>query len=61
MKTPTDQPKDAPAFDFYPERWSHGTRHLSKVERCDFLDLLAVQWTENGIVVFAPYTDDDDA
>jgi len=44
------RPKDAPAFDFYPERWTHGTRHLSKVERCDFLDLLAVQWTEDGIV-----------
>lgn len=42
--------KDAPAFDFYPERWAHGTRHLSKTERCDFLDLLAVQWTEDGIV-----------
>jgi hypothetical protein len=42
--------KDAPAFDFYPERWAHGTRHLTKEERCDFLDLLAVQWTDDGIV-----------
>jgi hypothetical protein len=49
MKT-KDRDRDAPAFDFYPERWAHGTRHLSKVERCDFLDLLAVQWTEDGIV-----------
>jgi uncharacterized protein YdaU (DUF1376 family) len=41
--------KDAPAFDFYAERWSHGTRHMSKVERCDYLDLLVFQWTEQAI------------
>jgi len=41
--------KDAPAFDFYAERWSHGTRHMTKVERCDYLDLLVFQWTEQAI------------
>src|SRR3954470_10950052 len=41
--------KDAPAFDFFPERWSQGTRHMSKVERCDYLDLLAFQWTEGAV------------
>lgn len=41
--------KCAPAFDFYPERWTHGTRHMTKTERCDYLDLLCHQWTENGL------------
>src|SRR5215213_1980671 len=41
--------RDAPAFDFYPERWSQGTRHMSKVERCDYLDLLSFQWSNEGI------------
>src|SRR3954470_24956005 len=41
--------KDAPAFDFYAERWSHGTRHMSKTERSDYLDLLVFQWTELAI------------
>ncbi len=41
--------KDAPAFDFYPERWSHGTKHMTKVERCDYLDLLSQQWTNDGL------------
>ncbi len=41
--------KDAPAFDFYAERWSHGTRHMSKIERSDYLDLLVFQWTELAI------------
>lgn len=38
-----------PAFDFYPERWTHGTRHLTKVERCDYLDLLCQQWTDGRL------------
>ena len=41
--------KDAPAFDFYPERWTHGTRHMTKLERCDYLDLLCHQWTDDGL------------
>jgi hypothetical protein len=43
--------KDAPAFDFYPERWTHGTRHMTKVERCDYMDLLCHQWTDDGLPV----------
>ena len=39
----------APAFDFYPERWTHGTRPMNKVERCDYLDLLCHQWTDDGL------------
>lgn len=41
--------KDAPAFDFYPERWTHGTRLMTKVERCDYIDLLCHQWTDDGL------------
>jgi uncharacterized protein YdaU (DUF1376 family) len=41
--------KDAPAFDFYPERWTHGTRHMTKAERCDYIDLLCHQWTNDGL------------
>lgn len=41
--------KDAGSFDFYPERWTHGTRHMTKVERCDYHDLLCHQWTEDGL------------
>jgi len=41
--------KDAPAFDFYPERWTHGTRLMTKVERCDYIDLLCQQWTDDGL------------
>lgn len=41
--------QDAPAFDFYPERWTHGTRHMTKVERCDYIDLLCHQWTDDGL------------
>jgi uncharacterized protein YdaU (DUF1376 family) len=45
-----DEPaRDAPAFDFYCERWSHGTRLMTKVERCDYLDLLLHQWTSDGL------------
>lgn len=41
--------KDAPAFDFYPERWTQGTRAMSKEERSDFLDLLCYQWCDDGL------------
>jgi uncharacterized protein YdaU (DUF1376 family) len=47
--TTTAAERDAPAFDFYCERWTHGTRHLTKVERCDYLDLLLHQWTNDGL------------
>lgn len=49
MHPPAAITKCAPAFDFYPERWTHGTRHMTKTERCDYLDLLCHQWTENGL------------
>jgi uncharacterized protein YdaU (DUF1376 family) len=41
--------KDAPAFDFYPERWIAGTRHMTKTERSDYLELLCIQWLEDGL------------
>jgi hypothetical protein len=41
--------KDAPAFDFFPERWTHGTQGMTKVEKCDYLTLLLLQWTQDGI------------
>jgi uncharacterized protein YdaU (DUF1376 family) len=42
-------PRDAPAFDFYPERWIAGTRHMTKTERSDYLELLCIQWLEDGL------------
>ena len=51
MEQEEEPPRDAPAFDFYCERWSHGTRHMTKVERCDYLDLLLHQWTGDGLPV----------
>jgi len=44
-------PKFAPAFDFYPERWTHGTRHMTKIERCDYIELLCHQWTDDGLPI----------
>lgn len=41
--------KHAPAFDFYPERWTHGTRHMTKIERCDYLTLLCRQWIDGDL------------
>lgn len=49
MEQDDEEPRDAPAFDLYCERWTHGTRHMTKVERCDYLDLLLHQWTEDGL------------
>lgn len=50
MNAPEEARKrDAPAFDFYPERWTHGTRHMSKTEKSDYLELLCHQWTEDGL------------
>jgi hypothetical protein len=36
--------KDAPAFDFYPERWLAGVAMLSDAEQLAFLRLLCQQW-----------------
>lgn len=41
--------KDGPAFMLYAERWTHGTRGMTKVQRCDFMDLLCHQWTSDGL------------
>jgi len=42
-------PKDAPAFDFFPQRWLAGTRGLSKVMRADYIDLLCHAWDMDGL------------
>lgn len=41
--------KDAPAFDFYPERWLVGTAHLTDAEQLAYLKLLCHQWMRNGL------------
>jgi uncharacterized protein YdaU (DUF1376 family) len=41
--------KDAPAFDFYPERWLTGTAGLSDIEQIAYLRLLCHQWLMQGL------------
>lgn len=41
--------KDAPAFDFYPERWLSGVAMFSDAEQLAFLRLLCHQWLEGGL------------
>ena len=41
--------KDAPAFDFYPERWLVGTAAMSDTEQLSYLRLLCHQWTMDGL------------
>lgn len=41
--------KDAPAFDFYPERWLAGVAVLSDAEQLSFLRLLCHQWLKQGL------------
>lgn len=41
--------KDAPAFDFYPERWLVGTASLSDLEQICYLRLLCHQWVMEGL------------
>jgi len=41
--------KDAPAFDFYPERWLSGVAILSDAEQLAFLRLLCHQWLNDGL------------
>jgi len=41
--------KDAPAFDFYPERWLAGVADLSDAEQLAFLRLLCHQWLKQGL------------
>jgi uncharacterized protein YdaU (DUF1376 family) len=44
-----DHMKDAPAFDFYPERWLTGTAGLSDIEQIAYLRLLCHQWLMQGL------------
>lgn len=41
--------KDAPAFDFYPERWLAGVADLSDLEQIAYLRLLCHQWLKDGL------------
>lgn len=41
--------RDAPAFDFYPERWIVGTAAMSDAEQLSYLRLLCHQWTMDGL------------
>lgn len=41
--------RDAPAFDFYPERWLMGTAHMSDAEQITYLRLLCHQWMMQGL------------
>lgn len=46
--------KDAPAFDFYPERWLVGVAALSDHEQLSYLRLLCHQWTMDGLPADIP-------
>jgi hypothetical protein len=41
--------KDAPAFDFYPERWLSGVAKFSDAEQLTYLRLLCHQWLDEGL------------
>ena len=41
--------KDAPAFDFYPERWLASTADLSDRETRQYLTLLCQSWLRDGL------------
>ncbi len=41
--------KDAPAFDFYAQRWLAGTASLTAEERGAYIQLLAEQWEQDGL------------
>lgn len=41
--------KDAPAFDFYPERWLAGTAHMSDAEQLAYFRLLCHSWIMDGL------------
>lgn len=43
------QIKDAPAFDFYPERWLAGVQVMSDPEQLAYLRLLCHQWMMQGL------------
>ena len=63
MKAPTDHPqeapatsliRDAPAFDFYPERWLVGVAGMSDAEQLAYLRLLCHQWLLQGLPADVP-------
>jgi hypothetical protein len=63
MKPPPEHPKeaaatrpirDAPAFDFYPERWLVGVAGLSDAEQLAYLRLLCHQWLMDGLPADVP-------
>jgi hypothetical protein len=41
--------KDAPAFDFYPERWLAGVAALTDTEQAVYLRLLCHAWLNDGL------------
>lgn len=42
-------PRDAPAFDFYPERWLSGVAVFSDAEQIAYLRLLCHQWLNEAL------------
>lgn len=49
MESPVVVHKDAPAFDFYPERWLAGVAEFSDAEQISYLRLLCFQWLNQGL------------
>jgi uncharacterized protein YdaU (DUF1376 family) len=47
MSSPAN--RDAPAFDFYPERWLVGTAAMSDLEQIAYLRLLCHQWLAGDV------------
>jgi hypothetical protein len=47
--------KDAPAFDFYPERWLAGVAEFSDAEQLSYLRLLCHQWLRQGLPAETAY------
>jgi len=41
--------KDAPAFDFYPERWLAGVAEMSNLDQIAYLRLLCHSWLRDGL------------
>lgn len=48
------QVRDAPAFDFYPERWLVGVATMSDAEQLAYLRLLCHQWLLQGLPADVP-------
>ena len=46
--------RDAPAFDFYPERWLVGVAGMSDAEQLTYLRLLCHQWLLQGLPADLP-------